>query len=160
MRLAQIESGVVVNVAEVDPEAIPEFMQEWRTLPDEAGPGWLWDEDTSTYSPPALPLPTVEDYSDAVQAHLDAAAQSRLYTDGNSLATYTASTNAQWAAEAAAFVAWRDAVWAQVYGMWASPPDPVPSPAELIAALPEIAWPKESKLDAAVAKIVQRGTLA
>lgn len=39
-------------------------------------------------------------------------------------------------------------------------PDPVPLPAELIATLPEIAWPKESKLDAAVAKIVQRGTLA
>lgn len=143
MRLAQIEDGVVSNVAEVDPEFIPEFMQEWRTLPDEAGPGWLWDEDTLTYSPPAPPALTVEDYKTAVQAHLDAAAQSRLYTDGNSLATYTASTNPQWAAEAKAFVAWRDVVWAQVYGMWASPPDPVPTPAEVVAGLPVIDWPEE-----------------
>jgi hypothetical protein len=85
---------------------------------------------------------TLDDYKCAVQAHLDAAAQSRLYTDGNSLATYTASTNPQWAAEATAFVAWRDAVWAQVYGMWASPPDPVPTPAEVVAGLPVIEWPE------------------
>lgn len=113
----------------------------------------------AAYDPPEPTPPAIEDYRAAVQSHLDAAAQSRLYTDGNSLATYTASTNPTWAAEAQAFVAWRDAVWQQVYAMWASPPDPVPSPAELIASLPEIAWPKESKLDAAVAKIVQRGTL-
>lgn len=86
--------------------------------------------------------PTIEDYRNAVQSHLDAAAQSRLYTDGNSLATYTASTNPQWAAEAQAFVAWRDAVWAQVYGMWASPPDPVPTPEEVLAGLPVIEWPE------------------
>jgi len=88
------------------------------------------------------PQASIEDYSAAVQAHLDAAAQSRLYTDGNSLATYTASTNQAWAAEAQAFVAWRDAVWAQVYGMWASPPDPVPTPAEVVAGLPVIEWPQ------------------
>ena len=94
---------------------------------------------------PIAPPPTIEDYRTAVQSHLDAAAQSRLYTDGNSLATYTASTNPQWAAEAAAFVAWRDAVWAQVYGMWASPPDPVPSPEEVVAGLPVIEWPEVAK---------------
>jgi len=93
------------------------------------------------YVPPD-PAPTIDDYKAAVQSHLDAAAQSRLYTDGNSLATYTASTNPTWAAEAQAFIAWRDDVWAQVYGMWASPPDPVPSPAEVVAGLPVIEWPE------------------
>ncbi len=54
-----------------------------------------WDMAFATspdWTPEAAP-PTVEDYKTAVRAHLDAAAQSRLYTDGNSLATYTASTN-------------------------------------------------------------------
>lgn len=87
------------------------------------------------------PQPAVEDYRSAVQAHVDAVAVSRLYDSGVSLASYTASTNPTWAAEAQAFVAWRDAVWAQVYGMWGNPPDPVPSPAEVVAGLPEITWP-------------------
>ncbi len=99
-----------------------------------------WDGQQWQPAPP--PTPSVEGYSAAVQAHLDAAARARLYTDGNSLATYTASTNPQWAAEAQAFVAWRDAVWQQVYAMWASPPDPVPSPAEVVAGLPVIEWPE------------------
>lgn len=34
-----------------------------------------------------------------------------------------------------------DAVWAQVYAMWASPPDPVPTPEEVVAGLPVIEWP-------------------
>lgn len=99
----------------------------------------VWDGNQWQAGDP--PAPAVGNYSTAVQTHLDAAARSRLYTDGNSLATYTASTNPQWAAEAQAFVAWRDAVWAQVYAMWASPPDPVPTPAEVVAGLPVIEWP-------------------
>lgn len=122
------------------PEAIlisyPEGTVEVPLQPDADA---VWDGQEWQAGEPTPP--TIEDYRAAVQSHLDAAAQSRLYTDGNSLATYTASTNPQWAAEAAAFVAWRDAVWAQVYAMWASPPDPVPSPAELIAGLPVIEWP-------------------
>ncbi len=92
--------------------------------------------------PPALaPPPTVEDYRRAVQSHIDAAARARLYSDGTSLASYVASTNAEWAAEAAAFVAWRDAVWAQVYALWADPPEVPPTIAELISTLPDIVWP-------------------
>lgn len=109
-------------------------------VPLKPGPNMEWDgEQWQAGNPPAL---TVEDYKTAVQSHMDAAARSKLYTDGNSLATYTASTNPQWAAEAQAFVAWRDAVWAQVYAMWASPPDPVPSPGEVVAGLPVIEWPE------------------
>lgn len=50
-----------------------------------------------------------------MQSLLDRAAQSRSYENGNSLAGYVASTNPQWAAEAQAFVAWRDAVWLYAY---------------------------------------------
>lgn len=42
MRLAQIEGGLVVNVIEVDPSAIPDWAADWPEAA-EAGPGWLWD---------------------------------------------------------------------------------------------------------------------
>ena len=49
MRLAQIENGVVVNVIEADPAAVPDWAADW---PDagEAGPGWLWDGEA--FAPP------------------------------------------------------------------------------------------------------------
>ncbi len=84
---------------------------------------------------------TQEDYRRAVQTYVDATAVARLYDSGTSCASYAASTNPVWAAEAAAFIAWRDDVWATVYALWASPPDPVPTPEALIASLPEIIWP-------------------
>ena len=81
----------------------------------------------------------------AVQAHVDATAQSRDYDSGNSLASYTASTVAAWKAEAEAFVAWRDAVWtfvierlAQVQAGDVEPPETAEA---LIALLPDIEWP-------------------
>ena len=52
MRLAQIVDGVVVNVAEVDPENVPEFMADWVPA-GEAGPGWLHDGHALTPPPPA-----------------------------------------------------------------------------------------------------------
>lgn len=86
-----------------------------------------------------LPL-TLEDYRRAVQAHVDGTAIARLYDSGVSLASYTDSTNPTWADEAAAFIAWRDAVWTQVYALWAELPNPLPTPEALIASLPEIVW--------------------
>lgn len=118
--------------------------EDGRTVVVDAGqPGWdiMVAAGPAAYAPPGPEPLTLDDYRRAVQAHLDAAAQSRLYTDGNSLATYTASTNEQWAAEAAVFVAWRDAVWTLVYAMWEAPPDPLPTPEGLIDLLPEIVWP-------------------
>lgn len=115
----------------------PEGTVEVPLMPEA---GAIWDGNQWLPAPPQTL--TAEDYRLAVQAHVDAVAVARLYDSGVSLASYVASTNATWAAEAQAFVAWRDAVWAQVYGMWASPPDPVPSPAEVVAGLPVIEWPE------------------
>ncbi len=53
MRLAQIEGGIVVNVAEVAPGSIPDFMADWPELPEGAGIGWTWDGEA--FSPPAGP---------------------------------------------------------------------------------------------------------
>lgn len=58
---------------------------------------------------------TIEQFRNAIQTRVNEVAKSRLYEDGNSLASYVASTNEVWAAEAQAFVAWRDYVWAYSY---------------------------------------------
>lgn len=91
-----------------------------------------------------LPVPAQDDYTSAIQSVIDAAARSRNYTDGVSLASYVASTVPGWAAEAQAFVAWRDAVWFYVYNELAkvlTGQRAQPSIAELISELPAIVWP-------------------
>ncbi|MCT7665652.1 hypothetical protein [Shinella kummerowiae] len=50
-------------------------------------------------------------YEEAIQAHVDAKPRERAFRDGVTLASYAASTNPAWQAEALAFIAWRDAVW-------------------------------------------------
>jgi len=80
----------------------------------------------------------------AVQAHIDATARARGYRHGDSAALHALDPRPEWAAEGAAFTAWRSAVWSFVYD-WlaqvqagkAAPPE---SPEALIAALPPIAW--------------------
>ncbi|MFD1197364.1 hypothetical protein ACFQ3K_03350 [Brucella gallinifaecis] len=46
-----------------------------------------------------------------IQAMIDAKASERQYDSGATLASYVNSTIPEWATEAQAFVAWRDAVW-------------------------------------------------
>lgn len=90
------------------------------------------------------PAPTQQDYTAAIQAHVDQVAASRGYNDGVHLASYTASTVPAWASEAAAFVAWRDAVWAYAYAQLAAVQDEdraQPTVAGLVAELPAMTWP-------------------
>ena len=49
-----------------------------------------------------------------VDEHVDARARALGYKDAVSCVSYCGSTVAQWAAEAATFSAWRDAVWLAV----------------------------------------------
>lgn len=87
---------------------------------------------------------TAEDYRIAVQGHVDAVARSRGYDGGHACATYAASTVPLWAAEGAAFVAWRDAVWVAVLARMESVTaghEAAPTIADLIADLPLITWP-------------------
>jgi len=84
-------------------------------------------------------------FSAAIQNMLDTAAQSRRYDSGTTIATYVNSSNPQWAAEAQAFVAWRDAVWVYAY----SELDKVlageremPTVPDFLAELPEVVWPE------------------
>lgn len=80
----------------------------------------------------------------AIQAHVDATARARNYGDGALLASYAVSTVAIWSAEAAAFVAWRDAVWLYAYAqldLALGGERQIPTIAELLAELPAISWP-------------------
>ncbi|GGB00798.1 hypothetical protein GCM10011491_31240 [Brucella endophytica] len=54
----------------------------------------------------------VSTYRAAIQSLIDARAMEKQYDSGATLASYVNSTVPQWAAEANAFVAWRDQVWA------------------------------------------------
>jgi|GEM_PF-1528013 len=81
---------------------------------------------------------------DAVQAHLDATAQTRGYDGILSLASYAASNNPPFAIEGRAGADWRDAVWLYCYGVLAAVQAgtrPVPSAEELVAELPALVWP-------------------
>lgn len=88
--------------------------------------------------------PTVQEYTDAVQKHLDDEAKTRNYDSILSACSYATSTNPRFSAEGQACVAWRDAVWAECYtilelvqtGRRAPPTIP-----ELLAALPAMTWP-------------------
>lgn len=85
------------------------------------------------------PMPTIEDYQAAIVAMLDAKARERRYDSAVTISTYVGSTNPAWAAEAAAFVAWRDAVWVYAYAELDKVMNgqrPQPALAELIAELP------------------------
>lgn len=87
---------------------------------------------------------TVDGFRLAIQKHVDETAQARRYDSGNSLASYVASTNDAWAAEAQAFVAWRDAVWVHAYAELdkvMAGERTVPEVADLMAELPAIDWP-------------------
>lgn len=87
--------------------------------------------------------PGLADYEAAIQAHIDATAGERGYASGVSCASYVASTVPAFAAEAAAFIAWRDAVWISVHAQLAAVQSgaPAPSVRGLIAALPAMEWP-------------------
>lgn len=114
-----------------------------RTIVDAVTGEISIDEDFAL-EPANLPPLTVEDFRVAIQAHVDSTAQGRLYENGVSLASYVASGNPAWAAEAAAFVVWRDAVWLYAYAELArveAEERVVPTVAELLAELPGIAWP-------------------
>lgn len=88
--------------------------------------------------------PNVAVYAAAIQAHVDATARTRGYANGVALASYVVSTVPAWAAEAQAFVAWRDAVWLYAHealNAVATGQAEHPSVVEFVATLPEIGWP-------------------
>jgi hypothetical protein len=75
---------------------------------------------------------------------MDAAAIERGYKSYDRLITYIHSQHPVWSADAAALVAWRDALWLKVAELEALPAEEQPTSIEaLIAELPQITWPGE-----------------
>jgi diadenosine tetraphosphatase ApaH/serine/threonine PP2A family protein phosphatase len=97
----------------------------------------------------AMPDPATADpettFAAAIQAHIDATARARGYADGVAVVSYKFSTVPAWAAEAAAFVEWRDAVWVYAYQQLAAVQTgarDMPDVATIIGELPAIGWPE------------------
>jgi hypothetical protein len=79
-----------------------------------------------------------------IDAHVEDTARQRGYTSAAHIASYVTSTITQWAAEAMAFVTWRDAIWVYaltrldgLQGTAAS----YPPPQAFLADAPDIDWP-------------------
>jgi hypothetical protein len=90
------------------------------------------------------PDDTVRRLTDAVQRHLDETAQARGYDHILSCCTYATSRVPRFAAEGQVAVEWRDACWTRAYDVMhevVGGARPVPTEAELIQLLPEVAWP-------------------
>lgn len=87
--------------------------------------------------------PSCEEYEAAIEVHLDQVARSRQFRDGLMLASYKESTNSQWAAEAKAFVGWRDQVWTfafrEMKRIEAGEREP-PTVSKFLEELPVIDW--------------------
>lgn len=79
----------------------------------------------------------------AIDAKVEELAKARGYNSAATLASYVASTNSTWAAEATAFVAWRDQVWQDAYACLAQVEAgnrAMPSVSEALAMIPAIEW--------------------
>ena len=93
---------------------------------------------------PQIPAPTITDYENAIQNLIDSTARERQFRDGVTLASYIGSTIPRWAAEAMAFVAWRDNVWRYSYGELAkvqAGQRPQPTVEKFLDEIARIAWP-------------------
>lgn len=120
-------------------DAVEISYEDWQSLLEAQSQGKVIQPDGKGY-PVALdrPAPTKEEkiiqYEAAAQANLDSVAQSWGYRDLVTAASYAASTNAQFKADAEALIAWRDAYWVKAYSLEAGK---LPATAaEFVAKLP------------------------
>lgn len=100
--------------------------------------------DGESFSTPPPPVPTVDEYTRAVQRHLDETAGTRGYDGILSAASYAGSLHPRFGAEGTAFRNWRDAVWSHCYdvlGGVQAEQRAAPTVAELIAELPAVVLP-------------------
>ena len=100
-----------------------------------------------TFKIVANEAPTVEEikkvYENAVQAHLDATARTKGYSDSYTCLSYHKSTDEVWRTDSAIFNAWRDAVWHkchEILNAFTCGAIPQPTNEEVIAQLPKIEW--------------------
>jgi len=86
----------------------------------------------------------IANLENAIQNLVDETAREKQFRDGVTLASYIGSTIPRWAAEAMAFVAWRDNVWRYSYGELAKAQAgqrPQPTVEKFLDEIARIAWP-------------------
>ena len=113
--------------------------------------GYFTPEKWQTEHPAPMPepyVPTPEEqqaaFTAAIQAHLDGFARTRNYDGILSAATYATSSVPKFRSEGQYAVEARDATWAKAYeilGAVMTEQRPMPTLEEVIAELPELAWP-------------------
>jgi hypothetical protein len=108
----------------------------------------LWPEDESLIQP--LPPPTVTDivarFMPQLQSWMDSVAQQNGYDNVVSCVSYKGSGVAQWAEDAAAMIAWRDAVWHWAYQQ--QPTLDAMTPEQIAALTPDYIIAQAPKPDA------------
>ena len=129
-------------------DAVEITQEQWQSLLESQSKGLIIKADLNG-NPVAVNPPgptydqTVINISNALQATLDTGAINWGYNSIVSAASYAASINKQYAADAAALIGWRDEVWA-----WATPQFPNvaagESPATFMATMP--AQPEQPKV--------------
>lgn len=98
---------------------------------------WVAAGNVADQPPAPTNQQTEQQLQQAVQAWLDSTAQQNNYDNALSCVSYLNSANVQFAADAKAMQAWRDAVWVQCYADMASMTTPPASSAAFIASLPQ-----------------------
>lgn len=131
--------GDAVEITEAEHAALLEGQSQGKRIAaDAAGRPVLQDP------PPPTPEQIITAYTAAVQAHLDAFAQTRNYDGILSAATYATSTVPKFKAEGQYAVEARDATWAKCYEVLAEVEvgtRPTPTLDELLAEMPVLTWP-------------------
>lgn len=137
MRAHVIEGGKVVNTIEV--ESL-DFMPNLIDASLGGTIGDLWDG--RQFVTPVV-TPTVQEYTEAVQTHLDDAAKTKNYDDIVSACSYAGAPN-PFQAEGQAFLTWRADCWNKCYSIQADVANGLrtaPTIDALIAELPALVLP-------------------
>ena len=132
MRYAIIENGIVANVALSDYPLAENWIEDAENVAQIGG-----SYDGVFQVAPEI-VPTIQDYKNAVQAHLDEYAKGKGYDSILSACSYAAEVN-QYQAESKQILSWRSAVWAHCYQVLQdveSNQRQAPSIRNLIAELP------------------------
>ena len=125
-------------------EAVEITDEQWREFIANPGIRKLVDGEVVVVDPIAAPA-TITDYENAIQNLVDSTARERQFRDAVTLASYIGSTKPKWAAEAQAFVAWRDNVWRYSYGeltKFQAGQRPQPTVEKFLDEIARIAWPE------------------
>lgn len=144
MKHAYINNSTVKEIYQVDPTTIlsAAYASKFVQVPDEVQQGWV--ESDGVYSAPAQPAPTVEDFTNALTAHLDATAQQRRY-DNRITCMVRAGFAGPFQAEGLAFAEWADTCNATAYALLAevqASTRPMPQTTQaLIDVMPAMVWP-------------------